>query len=123
MLSKPSIIPLASFTLSLFATSAFAHAHLQKSMPAAAETVRTSPTEIRLKFSEAVEPRFSSIALTAQSGVSAPTSKPGVDPADNSVLIAPIPQALKPGVYKVTWHAVSTDTHKTEGVFTFTVAP
>jgi hypothetical protein len=53
----------------------------------------------------------------------APTGKPSVDPADNSVLVAPVPQALKPGVYTVTWHVVSVDTHKTQGSFNFTVAP
>jgi methionine-rich copper-binding protein CopC len=123
MLSKPSILPFVSSAFALYATSALAHAHLQKSTPAAGETVKISPTEIRLKFSEGVEPRFSTIALVAQSGVSASIDKPSVDPADHSVLIAPVAQALKPGVYRVTWHAVSTDTHKTEGVFTFTIAP
>jgi copper resistance protein C len=123
MLSKPSILTLASFAFALCATSALAHAHLQKSRPAAGEAVKISPTEIWLKFSEGVEPRFSTIALAAQSGGSASIDKPSVDPADHSVLIAPVPQALKPGVYKVTWHAVSTDTHKTEGGFTFTIAP
>jgi methionine-rich copper-binding protein CopC len=28
---------------------------------------------------------------------------------------------LKPGVYSVKWHAVTADTHRTQGAFTFTV--
>lgn len=74
-------------------------------------------------ISEGVEPRFSGIALTTDAGAAESLGKPGVDPADDTTLIAAIPQALKPGVYKVTWHAVSVDTHKTQGSFTFTVAP
>ncbi len=114
---------IASLALATFATVAFAHAQLQKAVPAVGGTVSASPTEVRLKFSEGVEPRFSGIALATQDGVAAPTGKPSVDPADNSVLIVTIGQTLKPGVYKVAWHAVSVDTHKTQGSFNFTVAP
>ena len=110
-------------TASLAATAAFAHAQLQKAVPAVGGVVAASPTEIRLKFSEGVEPRFSGIALATEAGASAPLGKPNVDPADNSTLVAPISQPLKPGVYTVTWHVVSVDTHKTQGSFNFTVAP
>jgi methionine-rich copper-binding protein CopC len=113
----------ASFAFILAAAPAFAHAQLQKAVPAAGGTVGAAPNEIRLKFSESIEPRFSNIALATQQGVAEPIGKPSVDPADNSVLIATIAQQLKPGVYKVTWRAVSTDTHKTQGSFAFTVAP
>ena len=41
------------------------------------------------------------------------------DPATLSVPLRP----LSTGVYKVTWHATSVDTHKTEGSYTFTVGP
>jgi methionine-rich copper-binding protein CopC len=30
---------------------------------------------------------------------------------------------LKPGRYRVTWHAVSVDTHRTEGKYNFLVVP
>jgi len=32
-------------------------------------------------------------------------------------------KALKPGDYSVDWHVTSVDTHKTQGHFSFTVAP
>ena len=114
---------IASLAFAIVASAASAHALLQKAVPAVGGTVTASPTEIRIKFSEGVEPRFSSIALASEAGVAAPTGKPSVDPADNSVLVATVSQALKPGVYTVTWHVVSVDTHKTEGHFNFTVAP
>jgi methionine-rich copper-binding protein CopC len=114
---------IASLALAAAATAALAHAQLQKAIPAVGGTVTASPTEIRLKFSEGLEPRFSGIALTNQAGQAVAIGKPAVDPADASTFVAPISQPLKPGTYTVTWHAVSVDTHKTQGSFNFTLAP
>jgi copper resistance protein C len=114
---------IASLALAATATAALAHAQLQKAVPAVGGTVNASPKEIRLKFSEGLEARFSGIALATQAGEAVTIGKPGVDPADNSTFVAPISQPLKPGIYTVTWHAVSVDTHKTQGSFNFTVAP
>jgi copper resistance protein C len=114
---------LVSLVLAAAAPAASAHALLRKASPGVGEVVKTSPKEIRLKFSERVEPRFSAIALANEVGLAAATGKPSVDPADASVLVASVSQALKPGSYRVTWRAVSADTHKTQGSFTFTVAP
>jgi methionine-rich copper-binding protein CopC len=119
--SAPKI--LFSLLFAMSASAALAHASLQKADPAVGGKVAASPKEIRLKFSEGVEPRFSSIALADDKGAAEPLGKPSLDPADNSVLVATVTQALKPGVYKVTWRAVSVDTHKTQGAFSFTVAP
>ena len=113
----------ASLVVAIFASAASAHALLKKAVPAVGGTVTSSPKEIRITFSEGVEPRFSGIALATQAGATQPIGKPSVDPADNSVLIAAVAEALKPGTYTVTWHAVSVDTHKTQGSFSFTVAP
>ena len=123
MSRKLTIKVVASLAFAMVASAAFAHAQLQKAVPAVGGTVTASPTEIRLKFSEGVEPRFSGVTLATEAGVAQPTGKPTLDPADDSVLVAPVSQALKPGVYTVTWHAVSVDTHKTQGSFNFTVAP
>jgi len=38
-------------------------------------------------------------------------------------LIVKIAAPLPPGLYKVTWHAVSVDTHRTQGDFSFSVKP
>jgi len=37
------------------------------------------------------------------------------------LLVVPISRPLSPGRYSVRWHAVSVDTHRTEGAFQFTV--
>jgi len=112
----------ATLAFALAATAAFAHAQLDKASPPVGGTV-PSPSEIRLKFTEGVEPRFSGVTLSAQGGAAQPLGKAAVDPADNSVLIVRIANRLAPGVYEVNWHAVSVDTHHTQGSFNFTVQP
>ena len=106
-----------------FSTAAFAHAQLQKAAPAVGSTIASSPSEIRLKYSEAVEPRFSGLTLAAQDGASQPIGPVSVNSGDPTVLVAKVGQTLKPGTYKVTWHVVSVDTHRTQGSFVFTIAP
>jgi methionine-rich copper-binding protein CopC len=123
MFRKSMFRSVVTLALAMIATAASAHALLQKAVPPVGGTVAASPKEIRIKFSEGVEPRFSGITLATEAGVAQPTGKPTVDPADASVLIVTVGQPLKPGVYTVTWHAVSVDTHKTQGGFNFTVAP
>jgi copper resistance protein C len=113
----------APLVLAMAAAPAYAHALLQKAVPAVGATVAASPREIRLKFSEGVEPHFCGVELATADGKTVPTGKPAVDPADGSVLTVSVPEPLKPGVYSVNWRAVSVDTHKTQGSFTFTVAP
>ena len=110
----------ASFVLACVATSAFAHAQLESSSPPVGGTV-TSPNAIRLTFSEGVEPKFSGVALTAGGGGAAALGAATVEPGHQNVLIVPVTKPLAPGPYTVTWHAVSVDSHHTQGTFAFTV--
>ena len=122
-MNRRSILKIAAALAFVFAApAAFAHAQLEKATPAVGGAV-TSPAEIRLKFSEGVEPHFSGVTLTAEGGAAVPLGKPSVDPADNSVLIVKVGKTLPPGVYTVNWRAVSVDTHHTQGDFQFTVTP
>jgi len=102
--------------------AAFAHARLKSALPPVGGIV-ASATEIRLTFSEGVEPKFSGITLTSDSGAAEPLGASALDPGDNKVLIVKIAAPLPPGLYKVTWHAVSVDTHRTQGDFSFSVKP
>jgi copper resistance protein C len=112
----------ASLAFVLAATAAYAHALLEKATPAVGGTV-ASATEIRLKFSEGVEPRFSGLTLTAADGSAVALGPAKVEAGDKATLIVPIAKPLPPGAYKVHWHAVSVDTHHTQGDFQFTVKP
>ena len=110
-----------SLAFALIAAQAFAHAQLEKATPAVGGTV-ASASEIRLEFSEGVEPKFSKISVTGPGGV-VPLGAAKTEPSNPAVLIVPISKPLSPGAYKVHWQAVSVDTHHTQGTFEFTVKP
>ena len=103
------------------ATDAFAHAQLEKAAPPVGGTV-ASPTEIRLEFSEGVEPKFSKVSVTGPDGA-VPLGAAKTEAGNPAVLIAPISKPLPAGAYTVHWQAVSVDTHHTQGTFEFTVKP
>jgi copper resistance protein C len=111
-----------AFAFALAATAASAHAHLVAATPAVGATV-TAASEVRLKFSEGVEPRFSKIALTGADGAAVALGAAKTESGDATVFVAPIAKPLAPGVYTVRWSAVSTDTHHSQGDFSFTVKP
>jgi copper resistance protein C len=113
---------LAAVTGSLSTVGALAHAFLDHAVPPVGGTVAASPPEIRLFFSEAIEPRFSGIEVTSIDGRPVKTGRSTVDPRDRMQLVLPLP-ALLSGRYKVSWHVVSVDTHPTQGDFTFEIKP
>ena len=112
---------LLSLPLALPATATLAHAELEKADPPAGGTVAASPGEIRLDFSEGVEPALSGIVLTDAAGKKVAAGKPA--PKKDTELVVPLPHPLAAGAYTVKWHAVAVDSHKTQGTFTFTVKP
>jgi methionine-rich copper-binding protein CopC len=112
-------LALAAALALLGASAAFAHAQLESASPPVGGTV-APPSEIRLTFSEGVEPRFSGLAVSGPGGA-VPVGKASVAPGDNKVLVVKVGKTLAPGTYSVKWHAVSVDTHHTQGDFDFTV--
>jgi methionine-rich copper-binding protein CopC len=110
----------ASIALLLSAGVAFAHAQLEKATPPVGGTV-SPPSEIRLEFSEGVEPKFSKVTLTGPGGSAVPLGSASTEVGNQAVLIVPIAKPLAAGDYKVHWRAVSVDTHHTQGTFEFTV--
>ncbi|RKP49480.1 copper resistance CopC family protein [Trinickia fusca] len=109
----------AALTLAV-AQLAHAHAYPTHQAPAAGSTVNTSQNEVIIDFDDALEPAFSSIAVTDAHGKSVTSGKAVFDPANAkrmSVRLA----ALAPGVYSVAWVAVAADGHRTQGHYTFTV--
>jgi copper resistance protein C len=98
---------------------AAAHAFLEKANPAAGENLRARPAKIELHFSEALEPAFSGVAVTDDSGRDVTAGAPNARGTEMDVVLKP----LAPGRYRVSWHAVSVDTHRTEGKYNFLVLP
>jgi methionine-rich copper-binding protein CopC len=97
---------------------AFAHAFLQHASPSAGETLKP-PKEVTLQFTESLEPAFSGVDVTDASGRNVEAAKVVTNEGAMRVLLMP----LAPGSYRVGWHAVSVDTHRTEGSYRFIVKP
>ena len=105
----------------LVGQAAMAHAFLDRASPAVGSEVSGAPAALKLSYTEAVEPLFSSVQVTDANGVREDDGKPSTED-DGRVLSVKL-KPLAPGVYSVAWHVTSVDTHKTEGHFTFTVRP
>jgi methionine-rich copper-binding protein CopC len=97
-----------------------AHAFLDHSDPAVGSTVPASPAVIHLWFTQQVEPAFSSVTITDQSGASMNDGPAAIDPSNQSELDVKL-NHLTAGTYTVKWHVLSVDTHTTEGDFSFHV--
>jgi methionine-rich copper-binding protein CopC len=122
-MSKPICVSATAAALCLaFASQAFAHAHLVSATPPADGTVATSPSELDLKFSEAVNAKFSGATVTGPDKAEVKLTEPMLMDGDTTFM-ATIPDTLAPGAYTVEWHALSADGHKTHGTYTFTVKP
>jgi methionine-rich copper-binding protein CopC len=111
-----------ALALPLLPAPAWAHAHLQTANPAV-YTNGVSPAELRLDFSEGLELAFTTVTLTGPDGAVVATGAPALDPADATVLVVPLTGDLPAGLVKVDWKAVAEDGHKSEGSYSFTVAP
>jgi methionine-rich copper-binding protein CopC len=108
---------------SFIATSAYAHPKLMSATPAAGASISSSPTEVRLRFSESVIAKFSGVELKDQDGKTIATGPAATDPKDKKQLVVPLKAPLPTGPYTVDWHVVSEDTHRLEGQYSFKVEP
>ena len=112
------IIPLLIFLGSLARLEA--HAFLEHADPAVGCSVQMSPSEVRIRFTENIEPAVSSIQVFDASGKEVDKRDLHLDRSDHALLHVSVPQ-LGAGIYKVVWRVVSVDTHVTNGNFTFRV--
>lgn len=113
----------AGLGLAALSAPALAHAHLKSAIPAAHATVATAPTELDLKFSEALDLKFSGVTITGPDKAPVSTGAAALGAGDGATLVVPIAGPLAAGPYKVEWHALSKDGHKTRGSYDFTVKP
>jgi methionine-rich copper-binding protein CopC len=110
---------LAFTTLVALTGAASAHAFLQSAAPAAGENLHGAPAKIVLHFSEPLEQAFSGITVTDAAGHDEAAGAITVDGTQMDLPLKP----LAAGRYRVSWHAVSVDTHRTEGKYNFLVLP
>ncbi len=97
--------------------AAHAHAMLEHANPLVGSTVASAPHEVSLTFTQNLEAAFSSVQVTDANGARADQGKPQI--SGNTMRVGL--KSLSPGTYRVRWQALSVDTHKTQGSFTFTV--
>ena len=111
---------ISALAMLLGVSTASAHAMLDHAEPPVGATIAAAPARLRLVFSEPIEPLFSGVAVSTAAGVPIATGKASVDPQNRAVLVVPL-SPLPPGRYRVSWHVVSIDTHRTEGSYEFEV--
>jgi methionine-rich copper-binding protein CopC len=104
-------------TLQLGMAAASAHAHLERAEPAVGSSVKTPPREVSIRFTQKLEPSFSTIEVTDASGKRVDNGRARITGNTMQVPLQPIGA----GTYRVKWHALSVDSHTTEGDFTFRV--
>ena len=118
---RATALALGLIAATLAPTAAFAHAFLVRAVPAVGATVPTAPPRLVLRYTEAVVPHFCQVTLRGPTGGPVRIGRPRAAPGHPRRLLVRLP-SLPAGAYRVTWHAVARDTHRTEGSFRFTVA-
>lgn len=113
-----SVAAIASIAL---AGQAFAHAHLKSSEPADKAAV-AAPSELDLTFTEELNLKFSGVTITGPDKTEIKLGDAMLEDG-GKVLMVPVSDKLAPGSYTVDWHVLSTDGHKTNGAYSFTVKP
>src|SRR4051794_14235424 len=89
---------------------AWAHAFPKASEPAIDGTVSPAPTEVKIWFTQKIEPAFSKIEVRDARGAAVDEGNVAIDKDDATLLHVSL-KPLPAGSYKVHWHAVSVDTH------------
>ncbi|WP_245563579.1 copper resistance CopC family protein [Longispora albida] len=107
---------LAAAGVLAFAAPAAAHSSLNSTNPTDGATITTPISDVKLRFNEPVDGRFSTVAVNGPGGVSYSTGKLTVTDTEVSQPVKP----LKAGKYDVAWRVVSADGHPISGTFTFT---
>ena len=110
---------LAALLFVVAVAAAYAHGTVETSSPKDGATLTAPPAEIRMKFTETLEPAFTSVKLIGPSGQEvAPKEKVRVE--DGKTVVLPLP-TLSPGAYKAQWMSAGHDGHHIHGELTFTV--
>ena len=111
-------VGLALAACALTATVAAGHAVLQRAEPRVESTLKRAPDEIKLYFTERLEPAYSSVRVVNDQNVQVDRRDSRVDRSNPALLRATLTR-LPPGTYKVIWRVLSIDADVTEGGFTF----
>ena len=114
-----TLVGMIPLLLSLANGEAAAHASLDHAEPRVGNAVATAPREVRLWFTQKLEPAFSSVTVMDAAGQRVDAGKARVSGDSMAISL----RKIGSGTYRVNWHVLSVDTHTTDGSFTFTVGP
>jgi copper resistance protein C len=114
-------VALALFLLLETAFAAWPHAFIDHAEPAVGSQIHGAPTQVKIWFTEKLEPALSKIQVFDASGREVDKRDVKIDQSNAALLTVSLPE-LRPAKYKVVWRAVSIDTHATTGNFTFELA-
>lgn len=120
-MQRLSIFLALLLAVGLAAPPAQAHAFLVRATPGVGASVAAAPKALKLVFTEALEPVFCNVTVVNGAGQQVQAGRPHAVAGHPKDLLVPL-HISAPGHFKVTWHALSVDTHKTQGSFGFTVA-
>ena len=109
----------AAVVIILATLPALAHSKPKTMTPDANSTV-AAPAQVSVFFTEALEPKFSSLQLMDAQGAAVSTSKSVVDPKDAKHMTLALPK-LEPGTYRVHWVTAALDGHRMDGDYSFKV--
>lgn len=113
---------LALFMAFLFPLTASAHAILLRSDPAKDALLTVAPQQVRMWFSEDLNPAFSTAAVVNQNNQRVDLKNATVSPNDPREMDVTLAQNLPAAVYVVIWRTDSADDgHILSGSFIFTV--
>ena len=113
-----TLVAASSALILLFAGEVVqAHAFLDHAEPRVGSSVAAAPHQLSLWFTQNLEPAFSTVEVQNSAGGRVDQGKPRIAANVMRVGLKPLP----PGTYRVLWHALSVDTHTTEGSFSFHV--
>ena len=116
-----SLSVLASIMSLIFVENASAHAYPVQETPEAGAVLAAAPRMVSITFTEGVNAHFSGIIVTNKTGQRVDDGDVVRDKNNHEILSVGIKQGgLPAGVYKVIWHALSSDGHRTKGSYEFT---
>lgn len=107
----------------VFPVPADAHGVLRRSEPASGAHLSAAPRELRLTFTERVEPAVARVHLIGPDSVAVSLGPLAAAPDSANVLVAAIEGGLVAGAYTVAWQLVGADGHPVRGSYTFVIAP
>jgi copper resistance protein C len=93
---------------------------LQRAEPRVESKLKRAPEEVKLYFSERLEPAYSSARVVNERGQQVDRRDSRVDRANPTLLRVTLPP-LPAGTYRVMWRVLSIDADITEGDFTFRI--